>query len=52
MTRIVIGDGPLRIDEVVAVARSGAEVVLGAAARERIAAAHDVIAAVIAGEQT
>ena len=51
MTGIVIGDAPLTIADVVAVARGGAEVTLGRAARERITAAHDVIAAVIAGEQ-
>ena len=51
MTQLVIGDAPLTIDEVIAVARGGAEVSLGAAARERIEAAHDVVAAVIAGEQ-
>jgi len=51
MTQLVIGDAPLTIDEVIAVARDGAEVTLGAAARERIQAAHDVVAAVIAGEQ-
>ena len=51
MTGIVIGDAPLTIADVVAVARGGAEVTLGRAARGRIAAAHDVIAAVIANEQ-
>ena len=51
MTQLVIGDAPLTIDEVISVARGGAEVTLGAAARERIQAAHDVVAAVIAGEQ-
>ncbi len=45
MTQVVIGDAPLTIEEVIAVARGGAEVSLGAAARERIEAAHDVIAA-------
>ena len=51
MTGIVIGNAPLTIADVVAVARDGAEVTLGRAARERITAAHDVIAAVIANEQ-
>ena len=51
MTQLVVGDAPLTIDEVIAVARGGAEVTLGAAARERIQAAHDVVAAVIANEQ-
>ena len=51
MTQLVIGDAPLTIDEVIAVARGGAEVSLGAAARERIQAAYDVVADVIANEQ-
>jgi len=51
VTGIVIGNAPLTIADVVAVARDGAEVTLGRAARERITAAHDVIAAVIANEQ-
>ena len=51
MTQLVIGDAPLTIDEVIAVARGGAEVTLGAAARERIEAAYDVVADVIANEQ-
>ena len=51
MTQLVVGDAPLTIDEVIAVARGGAEVSLGRAARERIEAAHDVVAAVIANEQ-
>lgn len=51
MTQVVIGDAPLTIDDVVAVARGEAEVALGRIARERLNAAHDVIAAVIAGEQ-
>ncbi len=49
--KVVIGDGPLRIDEVVAVARGGVEVGIGAAARERIERAHDVIARVVAEER-
>ena len=48
---VVIGDAPLTIADVVAVARDGAEVALGRAARERIDAAHEVIARVIADEQ-
>lgn len=51
MTLVVIGDAPLTIDEVTAVARGGAKVSLGAAAKERIQAAYDVVAAVIADEQ-
>jgi len=51
MTQVVIGDAPLTIDDVVAVARGGAEVSLGAAARERIGRAHEVIAKVVAEEQ-
>ncbi len=51
MTQLVIGDAPLTIDEVIAVARGGAEVSIGAAARERIKAAYDVVAGVIAREQ-
>ena len=51
MTQLVIGDAPLTIDEVIAVARGGAEVSLGAPARARIEAAHDVVAGVIAREQ-
>ena len=51
MTKVVIGDAPLTIDEVITVARGTAEVVLGAAARQRIEAAHDVVADVVAREQ-
>ena len=51
MTKLVIGDAPLTIDEVIAVARGGAEVTLGAPARERIQAAYAVVADVIAREQ-
>jgi histidine ammonia-lyase len=51
VTQVVIGDAPLTIDDVVAVARCGAEVSLGAAARERIDRAHEVIAKVVAEEQ-
>jgi len=51
MTQLVIGDAPLTIDEVIAVARGGAEVTLGGPARARIEAAHDVVAGVIAREQ-
>jgi histidine ammonia-lyase len=51
MTQIVIGDSPLSIEDVLAVARGGAEVSLGGAARERIDAAHAVIARVVAEEQ-
>lgn len=51
MTKVVIGDAPLTIEEVIAVARGAAEVVLGAAARQRIEAAHDVVAGVVAREQ-
>ena len=51
MTQVVIGDAPLTIDDVVAVARGGAEVSLGAAARERIERAHEVIAKVVAEER-
>ena len=51
MTQLVIGDAPLTIAEVVAVARGGATVTLGAAARARIEAAHDVVARVIAEER-
>ena len=51
MTQVVIGDAPLTIDDVVAVARGGAEVSLGAAARARIERAHEVIAKVVAEEQ-
>jgi histidine ammonia-lyase len=48
MDRVEIGDGPLTIEAVVAVARGGAEVVLGDAARERIERARAVIADVLA----
>jgi histidine ammonia-lyase len=51
VTRITIGDGPLAIEDVVAVARGGAEVALGRAAHERIERAHEVVARVIAEEQ-
>ncbi len=51
MTKVVIGDAPLTIDEVITVARGTAEVVLGAAARQRIEAAHDVVAGVVARER-
>ncbi len=51
MTQIVIGDAPLSVSDVVAVARGGAGVTLGRAAHTRIAAAHDVIARVLAGEE-
>jgi histidine ammonia-lyase len=51
VTQVVIGDAQLTIDNVVAVARDGARVSLGAAARERIDRAHDVIAKVVAEEQ-
>ena len=51
MTQLVVGAAPLTIDEVIAVARGGAEVSLGRAARERIQAAYAVVAAVIANEQ-
>jgi histidine ammonia-lyase len=51
VTQIVIGDASLTIDDVVTVARDGAEVSLGATARERIDRAHDVIAKVVAEEQ-
>jgi len=51
VTQVVIGEAPLTIDDVVAVARGGAEVSLGAAARERIERAHEVIAKVVAEEQ-
>ena len=48
---MVIGDAPLTIEQVVAVARGGAQVSLGRAALDRIASAHEVIARVIAEEQ-
>jgi histidine ammonia-lyase len=51
VTQVVIGDASLTIDDVVAVARGGAEVSLGVAARERIDRAHEVIAKVVAEEQ-
>ena len=51
MTQVVIGDAPLCIEDVLAVARGGAVVSLGRAARERIDAAHDVIARVVAEER-
>jgi histidine ammonia-lyase len=46
--RVLIGDAPLTIDAVVAVARGRAEVRLGDAARARIARAHQVIVDVVA----
>jgi len=49
--RVVIGESELTIDDVVAVARGGAEVVLGGAARERIARAREVIERVVAEER-
>ena len=51
MTQVTIGDATLSIEDVLAVARGGAEVSLGRAARERIDAAHEVIAHVVAEEQ-
>ena len=45
---VVVGDGPLTVEQVVAVAREGARVRLARAARERIAAAHEVIRRVVA----
>ena len=51
MTTVVIGDAPLSIEDTVAIARGGATVELGAAARERIASAHDVVAKVIANQE-
>lgn len=48
MNQVLIGDGPLDIEAVVAVARGHAEVALAAAARERIERAHQVIVDVIA----
>ena len=48
---VVVGDGPLTVEQVVGVARGGAQVSLGRAALDRIAAAHEVIARVIAEEQ-
>ena len=47
----VIGDAPLGIAELVAVAREGRRVALGAAARERLAAARIVVDQVVAEER-
>ena len=47
----VIGDAPLGIDELVAVAREGRRVALGAAARERLAAARAVVDQLVAEER-
>jgi histidine ammonia-lyase len=47
----VIGDAPLGIAELVAVARGGRRVALGAAARERLAAARAVVDQVVAEER-
>jgi histidine ammonia-lyase len=47
----VIGDAPLGIDELVAVAREGRRVALGEAARERLAAARAVVDQVVAEER-
>ena len=47
----VIGDAPLGIAELVAVAREGRRVALGAAARERLAAARAVVDQVVAEER-
>ncbi|MRG59358.1 histidine ammonia-lyase [Agromyces sp. CFH 90414] len=45
VSHVVLGSGPLTIDEVVAVARHGASVSLDAAALDRVAASRDVIEA-------
>jgi len=44
VSEVVIGERPLQVDEVVAVARAGAAVRISPAARQRIDAAHDVVA--------
>jgi histidine ammonia-lyase len=43
MTRIVIGDGPLSLESLVAIARSGARVELSAAACERVRASRTLV---------
>jgi histidine ammonia-lyase len=48
---LVIGDAPLRISDVVAVARAGRALELGAAALERVARARDVIERIVAEER-
>ncbi|HSL96792.1 MAG TPA: histidine ammonia-lyase [Thermoleophilia bacterium] len=51
MDTITIGDGPLTIEQVAAVARAGASVRLGEGARGRIAAARALIERLVAEEQ-
>ena len=51
MDDYVIGDAPLGIAELVEVARAGRPVALGAAARERLAAARAVVEKVVADER-
>jgi len=51
MTPLVIGDAPLRISDVVAVARAGRALELGAAALERVARARSVIEKIVAEER-
>jgi histidine ammonia-lyase len=51
MDDYVIGDAPLGIAELVAVAREGRRVALGEAARERLAAARAVVDRVVAEER-
>ena len=51
VTPLVIGDAPLRISDVVAVARAGRAVELGAAALDRVARARDVIERIVAEER-
>ncbi len=51
MDAITIGDGPLTIEQVAAVARDGAPVRLGEGARGRIAAARALIERLVADEQ-
>ncbi|MBN2204438.1 MAG: histidine ammonia-lyase [Thermoleophilia bacterium] len=51
MDTITIGDGPLTIEQVAAVARAGTPVQLGEGARGRIAAARALIERLVADEQ-
>ena len=51
VNELVIGDAPLSIADLVAVAREGRRVALGEAARERLAVARAVVDRVVAEEQ-
>jgi histidine ammonia-lyase len=48
---VVIGDQPITIEQIVAIARRGATVSVGSLGRERIAAAHAVVAKIVREER-